>query len=107
MAGNPTTQQNNTSHGQAMSPPCCPPPVASNHFPHVKAAIQYSVTLLQSQDDFPLDFEPSDEEDVYSHLQNPTKTPFISKDFLRVLPLCPIIHWASHVQFHPNHRGKK
>jgi hypothetical protein len=32
MAGNPTTPQNNTSHGQAMSPPCCPP--AASHFPH-------------------------------------------------------------------------
>jgi hypothetical protein len=32
LAGNPTTQQNNTSHGQAMSPPCCPP--AASHFPH-------------------------------------------------------------------------
>jgi hypothetical protein len=25
MADTPTTQQNNTSHGQSMSPPCCPP----------------------------------------------------------------------------------
>jgi hypothetical protein len=47
------------------------------HLLAVKAAIQYSETLLQSQDDFPPDFEPSDEEDVYSHLQNPTKTPII------------------------------
>jgi hypothetical protein len=58
------------------------------------AAIQYSETLLQNQDDFFPDFEPSDEEDVYSRLQNPTKTPIISKDFLRALPHCPIIHWA-------------
>jgi hypothetical protein len=50
----------------------------------VKAAIQYSETLLQNQDDFPPDFEPSDEEDDYSHLQNPSKTPIILKDFLRV-----------------------
>jgi hypothetical protein len=28
-------------------------------------------------------------------LQNPTKTPIISKDFLIALPHCPIIHWAS------------
>ncbi len=51
------------------------------HLFAVKAAIQYSETLLQSQDDFSPDFEPSDEEDVYSRLQNPTKTPIISKRF--------------------------
>jgi hypothetical protein len=64
------------------------------HLSAVKTAIQYSETLLQNQDDFSPDFEPSDEEDVYSCLQNPTKTPIISKDFLRALPHCPIIHWA-------------
>ena len=88
------------------------------HLSVVKAAILYSETLLQSQDDEGPDYEPSDEEDVYSRLQNPTKTPIISKDFLKALPLCPIIHWASqmknnpklcfvHVQIHPNHGGKK
>jgi hypothetical protein len=56
------------------------------HLSTVNAAIQYSETLLQNQDDFSLYFEPSDEEDEYSCLQNPTKTPIISKDFLRVLP---------------------
>jgi hypothetical protein len=67
------------------------------HFSAVLAAIQYSDTLLQNQDDEFPDYEPSDsdEEDEYSHLQNPTKTPVISKDFLRALPHCPIIHWAS------------
>jgi hypothetical protein len=65
------------------------------HLSAVKAAIQYSETLLQNQDDEGPDYEPSDEEDVYSRLQNPTKTPIISKDFFRALPLCPIIHWAS------------
>ena len=68
------------------------------HISAVKAAIQYSETLLQNQDDFPPDFEPSDEEDDYSHLQNPTKTPIVSKDFLRALPHCPIIHWASQMR---------
>jgi hypothetical protein len=52
------------------------------HLSAVKAAIQYSETLLQNEDDFPPDFESSDEEDDYSRLQNPTKTPIISKDFL-------------------------
>jgi hypothetical protein len=33
------------------------------HLSTVKAAIQYSDTLLQKQDDFSHDFEPSDEED--------------------------------------------
>jgi hypothetical protein len=47
------------------------------HLSTVKTAIQYFETLLQNQDDFPPDFEPSDEEDDYSHLQNPTKTPII------------------------------
>jgi hypothetical protein len=35
------------------------------HFFAVKAAIQYSETLLQSQDDERPDYEPSDEEDDY------------------------------------------
>ncbi len=65
------------------------------HLSAVKAAIQYSETLLQNQDDFSPDFEPSDEDDDYSHLQNPTKTPIILKDSLRALSHCPIIHWAS------------
>jgi hypothetical protein len=47
------------------------------HLSAVTAAIQYSETLLQNQDDFPPDFEPSDEEDEYSRLQNPTKTPIV------------------------------
>jgi hypothetical protein len=51
------------------------------HLSTVKAVIQYSETLLQSQDDEGPDYEPSDEKDVYSSLQNPTKTPIISKDF--------------------------
>ncbi len=32
LADTPTTQQNNTFHGQSTSPPCCPP--AASHFPH-------------------------------------------------------------------------
>jgi hypothetical protein len=83
-----------------------------------KAAIWYSETLLQSQDDEVPDYEGEDEEDELSHLQNPTKAPIISKDFLRALPHCPIIQWGLkwrttlnfvfvHVQIHPNHRGKK
>jgi hypothetical protein len=71
------------------------------HLSTVTAAIQYSETLLQNQDDFPPDFEPSDEEDVYSCLQNPTKTPIISKHFLKALPHCPIIHWASQMKNNP------
>jgi hypothetical protein len=58
------------------------------HLSAVKAAIQYSETLLQSQGDLSPDFESSDEEDVYSRLQNPTKTPIISNHFLRALPHC-------------------
>jgi hypothetical protein len=88
------------------------------HLSAVNAAIQYSGTLLQNQDDFSPDFETSDEEDEYSRLQNPTKAPIISKDFLRALSHFPIIHWASqmknnpklcffHVQIHPNHGGEK
>ncbi len=49
------------------------------HLSAVKAAILYSETLLQSQDDEGTDYETSDEEDVYSRLQNPTKTPIISQ----------------------------
>jgi hypothetical protein len=71
------------------------------HLSTVLAAIGYSETLLQSQDDFSPDFEPSDEEDDYSCFQNPTKTPIISKDFLRALPFCPIIHFASQKKKQP------
>ncbi len=63
------------------------------------AAIQHSETLLdtniQNQDDEVPDYEPSDDDDEYSCLQNPTMAPIILKDFLRALPHCPIIHWAS------------
>jgi hypothetical protein len=52
------------------------------HLSAVLAAIQYSETLLQNQDDEVPDYEPSDEEDEYSRLQNLTKTPIILKDFL-------------------------
>jgi hypothetical protein len=68
------------------------------HLSTVKVAIQYSETLLQSQDDEVPDYEGEDEEDDYSCLQNPTKTPIISKDFPRALPHCPIIHWASQMK---------
>jgi hypothetical protein len=62
------------------------------HLSAVLAAIQYSETLVQSKDDEHPDYEPSDEEDDYSRLQSPTKTPIILKDFLTALPHCPIIH---------------
>jgi hypothetical protein len=52
------------------------------HLSTVLAAIQCSETLLQNRDDEVPDYESKDEEDEYSHLQNPTKTPIISKDFL-------------------------
>ncbi len=71
------------------------------HLSTVNAAIQYSANLLQNQNDFSPDFEPSDEDDEYSRLQNPTKAPIISKDFLRALPNCPIIHWASQIKNNP------
>jgi hypothetical protein len=71
------------------------------HLFAVKAAIKYSETLLQSQDDEVPDYEGKDEEDDYSRLQNPTKTPIISKDFLRALPHCRIIHWASQMKNNP------
>jgi hypothetical protein len=71
------------------------------HLFAVKTEIQYSETLLQSQDDEVPDYEPSDEEDGYSCLQNPTKTPIILKDFLRALPLCQIIHWVSQMCNNP------
>jgi hypothetical protein len=64
------------------------------------AAIQYSETFLQNQDDFSPDFEGKND-DEYSLLQNPTKTPIISKKNLRALPHCPIIHWASQMCNYP------
>ncbi len=69
-----------------------------DHFSTVMAAIQYSETLpdtnLQNQDDFSPDFK-AQKNDSYLAVQNPTKAPIISKDFLRALPHCPIIHWVS------------
>jgi hypothetical protein len=65
------------------------------HISAVMAAIQYSETLLQNQDDEVPDYEPSDDYDEYSHLQNPTNTCIILNNFLSALPYCPIIHWAS------------
>jgi hypothetical protein len=71
------------------------------HLSTVKAAIEYSETLLQSQDDKVPDYEGKDKEDDYSHLQNPTKAPIISKDFLRALPCCSIIDWVSQMCNNP------
>jgi hypothetical protein len=74
------------------------------HLSAVKAAIQSSETLsdtnLQNQDDFSPDFEGKDDDSV-SLLQNPMKTSIILKDFLRALLLCPIIHWASQMCNNP------
>jgi hypothetical protein len=78
------------------------------HLSTVMAAIQYSETLpdtnLQNQDEEVPDYEPSDDDDEYSCLQNPTKAPIISKDFLKALPHCPIIHWASQMRNDPKLR---
>ncbi len=60
------------------------------HLSAVKAAIQYS-EKIHDTDEFCPDFEGKDD-DSFPLLQNPTKTPIISKDFLRALPHCPIIH---------------
>jgi hypothetical protein len=38
---------------------------------------------------------------VISLLQNPTKAPIISKDFLRALSCSPIIHWVSQMCNNP------
>jgi hypothetical protein len=68
------------------------------------AAIQYSKTVTdtnaQIQDDFSPDFEGKDDAS-YSALQNPTKAPIISKDFLRALPHCPNIHWVPQMCINP------
>jgi hypothetical protein len=71
------------------------------HLPDVKAATQYSETLLQIQDDEVPYYDSEDEEDELSCLQNSTKAPIISKDLLIVLPHCPIIHWASQMKNNP------
>jgi hypothetical protein len=49
------------------------------HYSIVMAAIQYSETLLQNQDDFSPELEGKDD-DEYLLLQKPTKTPIISKN---------------------------
>jgi hypothetical protein len=64
------------------------------------AAIKYSETLLQNQDDFSPYFEGKDDNE-YLLLQNPTKTPIISKKNLTALPHCPIIHWVSQMCIDP------
>jgi hypothetical protein len=71
------------------------------HLSAVLAAIQYLDRLLPTQDDEGPDYEPSDDKDEYSRLQNHTKIPIISNDFLRALPHCPIIHWASQMKNKP------
>ncbi len=71
------------------------------HLSAVMAAIQNSEILLQSQDDEVPDYEGKNEEDELSCLQNPTKAPIISKDCLRALPHCPIIHWVSQMKNNP------
>jgi hypothetical protein len=63
------------------------------HYSAVMAAIQYSEKIHET-DEFSPDFEGEDD-DSFSLHQNPTKTPIISKNNLRALPHCPIIHWAS------------
>jgi hypothetical protein len=73
------------------------------HLFAVVTAIQYSETHLLNQDDEVLDYEPSDDDDELSCLQNPTKTSIMS-NFLRVLPHCPIIHWASQMCNDPRQR---
>jgi hypothetical protein len=63
------------------------------HLSAVMAAIHYS-EKIHDTDEFSPDFEGNDDDNC-SLLQNPTKTPIILKDFLRALPHCPIVHWAS------------
>ncbi len=74
------------------------------HLTAVMAAIKYSETLPdtnpQNQYVFYPDFEGKDD-DSYSLLQHCTKAPIILKDFLRVLPHCPIIHWVSQMCNNP------
>jgi hypothetical protein len=74
------------------------------HLTGAMAAIQYSETLpdtnLWNQDVFSTDSEGKDD-DSYLLLQNHTKAPIISKDFLRAVPYCPILHWASQMCNNP------
>jgi hypothetical protein len=69
------------------------------HLSAVLVAIQYSETLHDT-DEFSPDFEGKDD-GSFSLLQNPTQTPITSKDFLRALPNCPIINWASQMCNNP------
>jgi hypothetical protein len=69
------------------------------HLSAVMAAIQYS-EKIHDTDKLSPGFEGKDD-DSLSLLQNPTKTPIILKDFLRALPHCPIIHWASQICNNP------
>ncbi len=88
------------------------------HLSAVISPIQYSESLLQKQDDDVTDYDPSDDDDEYSRLQNPTKAPIISKVFLEHfltvqsstghLKCTMILNFVFvHVQIHPNHGGKK
>jgi hypothetical protein len=63
------------------------------HYSAVMAAIQYSEKIHEANE-FSPDFEGKDD-DSFSLHQNPTKTPIISKNILRALPHCPIMHWVS------------
>jgi hypothetical protein len=63
------------------------------------AAIRYSEKIHETNE-FSPDFEGKDDNSLSLH-QNPTKTPIISKKFIRALPHCPIIHWASQMCNNP------
>jgi hypothetical protein len=69
------------------------------HLSAVMVAFQYS-EKMHATDKFTPDFEGKDD-DSFPLLPNPTKTPIISKDFLRALPHCSIIHWAFQMDKNP------
>ena len=57
--------------------------------------------LFKAKMIFPPTLNPQMRKMTIHALQNPTKTPIISKDFLRALPHCPTIHWASQMKNNP------
>jgi hypothetical protein len=63
------------------------------HYSAVMAAIQYSEKIHETAE-FSPDFEGKDD-DIFLPPSEPYKDPHHVESFLRALPHCPIIHWAS------------
>jgi hypothetical protein len=63
------------------------------HLSAIAAAIAFSKTLQETESQ--LDYDSSDSDNNYGHVQNPTKAMIVSNNFLITPSKCPTIHWPS------------